>query len=124
MDVGYLLAAIFRGLHLRAVSGGESVEQRVEALESRVLFSGGINTSTIGLFNAGGGPTAINPNQNVWLLFHGLNMSKDNMISMASGMQAARPNDQVVIVDWSVLASTGSPRRNADATAEYLTGVL
>ena len=93
----------------------------VEPLEPRTLFS-----STIHLYSASGSPASVDPNKPVWLLFHGLNMSKDNMTSMASGLQAAHPADQVLIVDWSTLAksSGSSARRNAQSTADWTANVL
>lgn len=101
----------------------------MEALESRVLYSvagTSANASNVHLLNAWGGATSISKTQNVWMLFHGLNMNWGNMTSMASALQSARPADQVIIVDWSPLATypggwhTGNPYTTADYVASLL----
>jgi pimeloyl-ACP methyl ester carboxylesterase len=99
----------------------------VEALESRELFSGG--ASTIHLYDSAGSPGVVDTHKAVWLLFHGLNMSKDNMTTLSGALQAARPADQVLIVDWSALASTdgatkSAPRSHARITADWAAQLL
>jgi pimeloyl-ACP methyl ester carboxylesterase len=86
----------------------------LEPLESRVLLAGvpapavpGIDTSTVGLYNADGTPAAtIDRHRVTWVIVHGLDGSKDDptMRAVAAAVDAVTPDDQVFLLDWSDLA--------------------
>ena len=51
----------------------------------------------------------IDPNKNTWVIIHGWNSSrtKPNISNLVRSVILARPEDQVVTLDWSSLADTG-----------------
>ena len=51
----------------------------------------------------------IDPNKNTWVIIHGWNSSRTepNISNLVRSVISARPEDQVVTLDWSSLADTG-----------------
>src|SRR5439155_453714 len=63
----------------------------------------------------GSTPASLDKRREVWLVIHGLDSSKDDatMQALATAVDAASPDDQVLLVDWSKLADI--PPDNATA---------
>jgi pimeloyl-ACP methyl ester carboxylesterase len=98
----------------------------IEALEGRMLFSA-IDTSTVALFDAGGNPATINRHLAAWFIVHGDNMDKSFMTTMAAAVQAQVPSNQwqVLIVDWSDLASAQTnATRNGQAVGDRVAQMI
>ncbi|MCC3490989.1 MAG: hypothetical protein JGK03_11000 [Microcoleus sp. PH2017_25_DOB_D_A] len=55
--------------------------------------------------------------QNTWVLIHGWNDTSDRFPDLEKALKAAKPNDRVLLLDWSDAASNGIlPKDNEDAT--------
>ncbi|MEZ2226926.1 MAG: hypothetical protein ACBR50_11725 [Microcoleus sp.] len=54
--------------------------------------------------------------QNTWVLIHGLNDNSDRFLDLEKAIKAAKPNDRVLLLDWSDASSNGTlPKDNGDA---------
>jgi len=80
----------------------------VEMLEARRMLSG-IDTSSVALVPAYHRRTTLNRHRAIWIIAHGDDMNAAEMLPIAQAVQAQLPANQwqVVVVDWSVLASSG-----------------
>jgi pimeloyl-ACP methyl ester carboxylesterase len=94
----------------------------IETLEPRVLFaSAPIDTASISFYLPdGSAPAALDKTRDVWLVIHGLNSSKDDasIQALATAVDAASPNDQVILVDWAKLSD--APANNVVAVNNAL----
>jgi pimeloyl-ACP methyl ester carboxylesterase len=89
----------------------------IEPLEPRVLFAhSAVDTSSVTLYAPdGSAPATLDKQRTVWLVIHGLNSSKDDasMQALAQAIDAASPDDQVILVDWAKLSD--NPGSNVTA---------
>lgn len=54
--------------------------------------------------------------QNTWVFIHGLNDTSDRFLDLEKALKAAKPNDRVLLLDWSDAASNGTlPKDNGDS---------
>ncbi|MBR1122682.1 FG-GAP repeat protein [Bradyrhizobium lablabi] len=52
--------------------------------------------------------TTIDPSRPTWLIIHGWNSNPDRFADMVSAIQAQRPTDQILVLDWQTAADTGA----------------
>jgi pimeloyl-ACP methyl ester carboxylesterase len=50
---------------------------------------------------------AIDPTQTTWIIIHGWDSSPSSFTDMVSALHGQRPNDQILVLDWSAAANTG-----------------
>jgi pimeloyl-ACP methyl ester carboxylesterase len=60
--------------------------------------------------------------ENTWVLIHGLNDNSDRFLDLEKALKAAKPNDRVLLLDWSDASSNGTLPK--DKTAVYATARL
>lgn len=96
----------------------------MEGLEGRTLFS--VDTSSVALFDAGGHAATINKHAAVWFLVHGDNMNESQMTDLATAVkgQVDSTQWQVLIVDWSKLATASNTSTNAAAVGDRVAAMI
>ncbi len=101
----------------------------MESLESRLLFSRAVDTSSVGLFNPDGTAATLDPSRDTWLVIHGRGASKDDETfqSLAHAVAIQSPDHQVLLVGWGLLAgvpTSAQAERNALATADAVAAMV
>ncbi|OCQ91109.1 hypothetical protein BCD67_22065 [Oscillatoriales cyanobacterium USR001] len=56
--------------------------------------------------------------QNTWVIIHGWNDRSDSFKDLAESLKSARPNDQILLLDWREAAANGDKRKEGDNSKE------
>jgi pimeloyl-ACP methyl ester carboxylesterase len=67
--------------------------------------------------------TKLDPNNNIWLVFHDKNSGHATVSSLHNALRKARRKDQIVTVDWASAATTGADWKQPASNASYFRNI-